>query len=137
LLLAGPAGAVAAASTFAAYAVARQYDELPVSRTAATIALLVVGLWVLNLLARPITPGRFLLFGAMVLAFAVILGVKGLRNWFALGLPSGAAMWGAIGAAAAGVVTLEVGWQIRQWRLPPADRTARWAWRGATPGPAE
>ena len=66
LLIAGPAGAVAAAATFAAYAVARHYDDLAVSRTAATITLLIVGLWVLNLLARPITPGRFLLFGTMV-----------------------------------------------------------------------
>ena len=138
LFIAGPAGAVAAASTFAAYAVARHYDDLAVSRTAATISLLVVGLWVLNLLARPITPGRFLLFGAMVLAFAVILGVRGLRNWFALGLPSGAAMWGAIAAAAVGVVTLEVGWQIRQWRSPVDQRTARWAWKTAsTPAPAD
>ena len=31
------------------------------ARTAATITLLIVGLWVLNLLARPITPGRALL----------------------------------------------------------------------------
>jgi len=131
VFLAGPAGAVAAASTFAAYAVARHYDTLAVSRTAATIALLVVGLWVLNLLARPITPGRFILFGTMVLAFSVILGVGGLRDWFALGLPSGAAMWGAVLAAAAGVTTLEAGWQLRQWRLPVGDRTARWAWRGA------
>ncbi len=137
LFIAGPAGAVAAASTFAAYAVARQYDDLAVARTAATIALLVVGLWVLNLLARPITPGRFLLFGTMVFAFVVILGVRGLRNWFALGLPSGAAMWGAIIAAALGVVTLEFGWQIRQWRLPVEARTARWAWKPATsPVPA-
>lgn len=138
LFIAGPAGAVAAASTFAAYALARHYDDLAVSRTAATIALLVVGLWVLNLLARPITPGRFLLFGTMVLAFAVILGVRGLRSWFALGLPSGAAMWGAIAAAAVGVATLEVGWQIRQWRTPADQRTARWAWKTAsTPAPAD
>jgi cation-transporting P-type ATPase E len=138
LLIAGPAGAVAAASTFAAYAIARHYDDLSVSRTAATIALLVVGLWVLNLLARPITPGRFVLVGTMVLAFTVILGARGLRNWFALGLPSGAAMWGAIAAAAVGVATLEAGWQVRQWRLPAEQRTARWAWKTAvTPAPAD
>jgi len=131
LFIAGPAGAVAAGSTFAAYAVARHYDDLAVSRTAATIALLIVGLWVLNLLARPITPGRFILFGTMVLAFVIILGVAGLRDWFALGLPSGAAMWGVVLAAAAGITTLEAGWQYRQWRLPAGDRTARWAWRGA------
>ena len=129
LFIAGPAGAVAATATFAAYVVGRHYDDLLVSRTAATITLLIVGLWVLNLLARPITPGRFLLFGTMVLAFVVILGVRSLRDWFALDLPQGAAMWGAVLAAAGGVVVLELGWQLRQWRMPVAERTARWAWR--------
>jgi len=138
-LAAGPAGAVAAASTLVAYAVARHYDELPVARTAATIALLVVGLWVLNLLARPITPGRFSLFAAMVLAFVLILEVPRLSDWFALDLPRGAAMWGAIAAAAAGVATLELGWQVRQWRAPAGSRTPRWAWRtpGVAPAPPD
>ena len=58
-----------------------------VAQTAATITLLIVGLWVLNLLARPITPGRAFLFGAMVGAFVVILGVPALRDWFALRPP--------------------------------------------------
>ena len=128
-LVAGPAGAVAAASTFAAYAVGRQYDDLLESRTAATIALLIVGLWVLNLLARPITPDRAVLFLAMVAAFVVIEAVPGFRDFFALQLPTGAAMYGTIAAAAAGVAVLEVGWQFRQWSLPPEQRTARWAWR--------
>jgi hypothetical protein len=45
-------------------------------------------------------------------------------------------MWGAITCAALGVVTLEAGWQIRQWRAPVGQRTARWAWRTeAAPAP--
>ncbi len=130
LVTAGPAGVVVAMSTFATFAVARHYDDLAVSRTAATITILIVGLWVLNLLARPITPPRAILFGAMVGAFLVILGIPGLRDWFALNLPSGAAMWTAGAAASAGIAVLELGWQVRQWRLPPAERTVRWAWRG-------
>jgi cation-transporting ATPase E len=131
LLVAGPSGAVAAAATFASYAIARRSENLLDSRTAATITLLIVGLWVLNLLARPITPGRAVLFGAMVAAFGLILGVPALRDWFALNLPTGAAMIGSIACAAAGVLALEVGWQLRQWRLPPDRRTARWAWHAA------
>ncbi|HEV7526283.1 MAG TPA: cation-translocating P-type ATPase, partial [Acidimicrobiia bacterium] len=134
LFVAGPAGVIVAVSTFAAYAIARHYDDLSVARTAATITLLIVGLWVLNLLARPITPGRAILFGSMVGAFVLILVVPGLRDWFALGLPSGSSMVGAFGCAAAGIAALEIGWQVRQMRLPADQRTARWAWRGATAG---
>jgi len=130
VLFAGPAGAVAATATFASFANAHHYD-IDVSQTAATITLLIVGLWVLNLLARPITPERALLFGSMVGAFVLILGVPALRSWFALELPAGAAMWGALICAAAGGIVLEVGWQIRQVRLPPELRTTRWAWHAA------
>ena len=131
LWIAGPAGAVAAATTFAAYAIGRHYDTLAGARTAATIALLIVGLWILNLLARPITPGRFALFASMVGAFLLILAVPGLRDWFALQPPGAPAMWGTIICAGCGIAVLEVGWQIRQHRLPPEARTPRWAWRGA------
>jgi cation-transporting P-type ATPase E len=130
LLNAGPAGVVAAAATFVAFAIARHSDALPVSRTAATITILVVGLWVLNLLARPITPARAVLFLAMVGAFVVILGVPKLREWFALDLPSDASMWAAAAAAAGGIAVLELGWQLRQWRTPAPERTARWARSG-------
>jgi cation-transporting ATPase E len=131
LLNAGPAGVIASASTFASYAIARHYSDLAQSRTAATITLLIVGLWVLNLLARPITPWRFVLFAAMVGAFLLILAVPALRDFFALELPDAPAMWGTLASAAAGVAALELGWQARQWRLPPGERTARWAWHGA------
>ena len=128
---AGPAGVIASVSTFAAYAIARQYDDLAQCRTAATIALLIVGLWVLNLLARPITPWRFALFAAMVGAFVLLIGVPALRDFFALDLPSAPAMLGTIVSAGAGVAALELGWQARQWRLPRDARTARWAWHEA------
>ena len=52
-----PCGFVAAAATFSSYGVARSIDgvTLDEARTTATLVLLVVGLWVLNILARPIT----------------------------------------------------------------------------------
>ena len=70
--------------------------SLAEARTAATVTLLTVGLWILNLMARPITPGRAVLFGSMVGIFAVILAVPALRDFFALELLSGAALWGSI-----------------------------------------
>ena len=50
------------------YAVARRFDgvTLDEARTTATLVLLVVGLWVLDILARPITPFRGALFASMV-----------------------------------------------------------------------
>ena len=70
-----PCGFVAAAATFGAYAAARQIGgvTLDEARTTATLVLLAVGLWILNILARPITPFRGALFGAMVGAVVVIL----------------------------------------------------------------
>ena len=61
---------------------------------------------------------------------SLILGVPGLRDWFALEVPTGAALWGTIASAAAGVAALEIGWQVRQWRMPAPARTPRWAWHG-------
>ncbi len=130
VMSAGPAGAVVAVATFGAFAVARHYDDLELARTAATITVLLIGLWVLNVLARPITPPRALLFGSMVGAFLAILAIPGLRDWFDLNLPSGPSMWAAGIASAAGIGVLELGWQVREWRLSSADRTRRWAWHG-------
>jgi cation-transporting ATPase E len=127
---AGPDGAIAAAATFAAYAISRHYDDLAVSRTTATITLMIVGLWVLILLARPITPGRALIVGAMVASFGVVLAVPALRDWFALELPSGPSLSAALGCSAAGIVALEIGWELQQRRLPADRRTPRWGWRG-------
>jgi len=97
------------------------------ARTAATITLMCVGLWVLNLLARPITPGRAVLFGAMVAAFLVVLAVPSLSNFFALDVPHGVALDGALASAIAGIAVLEAGWQWVEWRKPSDQRTPRLA----------
>jgi len=129
LMFSVPVGVVVGAATFVSFSIARHYDELTVARTAATITLVIIGLWVLNLLARPMTPWRSAIFGAMVGAFAVVLAVEWLRDWFALDVPKGASLTGAVLAAGAAILLLELGWQIWQWRLPAEQRTARWAWR--------
>ncbi|MCZ7536831.1 MAG: HAD-IC family P-type ATPase [Acidimicrobiia bacterium] len=122
-----PVGMVASTATFGAYATARVgagvgLDE---SRTTATLVLLVVGLWILVLLARPITGWRASLVTWMVAAFVVILAVPDLRTFYALDLPEWEALvWGVVVAASA-VVLLEVGWTAQQHRLPAAERTPR------------
>jgi hypothetical protein len=72
----------------------------------------------------------------MVAIFAVILAVPALRDFFALELLHGEALWGAIFSAAAGVFVLELGWQYQQWRLPAAERTRRVARGGAARAPS-
>ncbi len=122
-----PVGLVASVATFGAYATARVgagvgLDE---SRTTATLVLLVVGLWILVLLARPITGWRASLVTWMVVAFVVILAVPDLREFYALDLPEWEALvWGILVAAGA-IVLLEVGWTALQHRLPAPERTAR------------
>ena len=117
LRFAVPAGSVAAAVTFGAYVLAR--DTAGVSqeeaRTVATITLFLVTLWVLAMLARPTNPWRAGLVGAMAGAFVVVLAVPGLRDFFALELPSSAMIGSAIGLAAMAGVALEFGWQAAGW----------------------
>jgi cation-transporting ATPase E len=91
--------------------------------------LLIVGLWILNLFARPITPARAGLVGASVAAFAVIMAVPGLREWFRLDFPKEEITIAAVVIAAVASIVLEVGWQILQWRLPPDARTPRFVLR--------
>ncbi len=83
------AGLVAAAATFTAYAFARgTYGvSLGQARTAATITLMFVGLWILGLLARPFTRARVVLVAAMAGAFAATLAVPRLRDFFAFDIP--------------------------------------------------
>jgi cation-transporting ATPase E len=131
LRLAIPCGFVAAVATFSSYAIARnvQHVSLTEARTTATLVLLVVGLWVLAILARPITPFRAVLVGSMVGLFALVLAVPALRDFYALQLPSGDALAEGIVIAASAIALLEIGWTVAQRRMPAEDRVPRLAWR--------
>ena len=89
LRYAGRVGLVAAVATFAVYAVAHELDgvSLDEARTAATMALLAIGLWNLGILARPFTRWRVILLGAMAGAFALTVAIPGVRHFFALAIP--------------------------------------------------
>ncbi|MDQ6797607.1 MAG: cation-translocating P-type ATPase [Actinomycetota bacterium] len=83
-----PVGTVAAVATFVAYALARAEGVgLAPARTSATCVLCAIGLWVLALLYRPLTPARRLLLVAMAGAFLVVIVVPGLRGFYGLSLP--------------------------------------------------
>jgi len=119
-----PAGLVAGAASLIAYANARFEENLSFreSRTTTTLVLVVVGLWVLVILARPFNRWKGALVGAMVGAVALILVIEPLRDFYALELPE----WRVIGqaglVAAGAIFVLEIGWRTSRiigWRREP------------------
>jgi cation-transporting ATPase E len=118
-----PAGTIAAIATMTSYAIAHYADGVSIveARTLATVTLVLVGLWVLNLQARPITRWRALLFAAMVGAFATILAVPRLRHFFALDIPWGAPTVAAFVIAAIAGIVLEVWWRMRGSEIPRGE----------------
>lgn len=112
-----PAGVVAAASTFAAYALARVQDTTTdQARTLATLTLLIVAMWILTVLARPWAWWKILLVAAMAGGLALVWSIGFTRDFFALDLPSGrivveAALLGVVAAA-----LIEVGWWLDRAR---------------------
>jgi cation-transporting ATPase E len=126
LRFAVPAGTVAAAATFAGYALARSDaattpDE---ARTTATLVLLAVGLEVLSILARPFSPARGVLFGSMAAAFAGLLAVPAARRFFALDVPRPIVLLAAVGIIALAVAALDTGWRIARWAGARSGRSA-------------
>jgi cation-transporting ATPase E len=89
LRFAGRSGVIAFGATFVVYAYAREFDDVSLveARTASAIALLVIGLWILVVLARPFTSARVILLAAMGGAFVGVMAVPGTRDFFALEFP--------------------------------------------------
>jgi len=134
LRFAVPAGLVAAAATFGAYAVARHQPDVTLleARTTATAVLFAIGLWVLIILERPMTiPGRTMV-ATMGGLFAVVLVVPGFRSFFALQMPPIIDVLAAIGVGTLGILVLDLGWRVSAWvqhraarvRGPAADGQA-------------
>ncbi|MDA8255318.1 MAG: HAD-IC family P-type ATPase [Betaproteobacteria bacterium] len=101
-----PAGLFVAGATFAAFALVRTQwgADMPEARTAATLVLFAVSIWVLVLSATPLRLRRALLVGAMIALFLLTLIMPALRTFFALQLlPLGAWLACAAIAAAAAI----------------------------------
>ena len=83
-----PAGCIIAATTLAAYVLARTHG-LPLlqQRTAATLITLTLSLCVLTLLAIPLTWRRIALVGAALAGFALLFPLRVVRSFYALELP--------------------------------------------------
>ena len=140
LRFAGPAGLVAAAATFAGYALARAQDgtSLGEARTTATIVLFFVGLEILLILARPLTAARRWLIAAMLALFGLVLAVPASRTFFALDPPALVVILAAVGIAALADSFLEAGWRLvdRVLHRPGPSAPAKRASGSADPGDA-
>jgi len=103
LRFAVPTGAVAGASTFAAYMLAINVPELSIEeeRTVATLVIAAIGLWALARLARPLTPKRIALLVAMTSGLIATILLPPARELFALDFPTPIVL-----AASAGIVVL-------------------------------
>ena len=110
LRFAVPAGALAAAATITSYLFARDIygGDLEAETSAATLTLFLVALWALAIIARPYTWWRILLVAAMGGAFAVVLVVPFLQDFFQLELIGGRAPTLAVTIAAAAGLLLEL-----------------------------
>jgi cation-transporting ATPase E len=83
-----PSGVVAAAAAYGVYSAARAIDgDLTIARSATTITMVLVGMWILVELVIPLTPSRAALVGAMIAAFALTLLVPFGRTFFDLVIP--------------------------------------------------
>ncbi|MBL6926246.1 MAG: HAD-IC family P-type ATPase [Acidimicrobiia bacterium] len=88
-----PAGAAAAVATFTCYEIVRRGDAgLTEARTAATMALLVVGLVILIAISRPLRPWKLALAATMATIYAGVLALPAGRDYFELVVP-GPSTW--------------------------------------------
>jgi cation-transporting ATPase E len=103
-----PAGVLLGVGVFGAYAFARELGQTgDEARTAACVTLVVAGLWVVVLLARPVRGWKLALVAAMGGLFALALVVPWSRDFFALRLPVGGLL-PSLGAGAAASLAVTV-----------------------------
>ncbi len=83
-----PSGVVAAGAAYGVYSAARAIDsDLSVARSATTITMVLVGMWVLVELTSPLTPKRAALVASLIGGFALILALPFGRAFFDLVIP--------------------------------------------------
>ncbi|MEV7176765.1 HAD-IC family P-type ATPase [Kitasatospora sp. NPDC093679] len=123
LRFAVPGGVIAGAATFTSYMLARADDgtDLKADTSVATLTLFLVAMWVLAIVARPYSWWRILLIAAMGGAFALVLTVPWLSDFFQLELAGVRDPWTGVLIAGIAGVLLEISWRVIVLRSEPAE----------------
>jgi cation-transporting ATPase E len=106
LVFAVPGGLIAAATAFTTYLLAEGDVDPEAARTDATIALFLVALTVLLQSARPLNLLRLGIVAGMALAFAAVIVVPPLSQFFAMEIAPGSDLALALGAGAIGAALI-------------------------------
>lgn len=130
LMFSIPAGLVVAASIITVYGVAHAMSstgfsaatELDEARTATTLTVLVLSLWVLSILARPLDRWRGLVVAAMVSLTVLVFLSPASRDFFALAIPRGELLLVVLVVVAVGIVVLEVIYRVLKTRGAISER---------------
>ena len=131
LRIAIPGGVICGAATFTAYMLARSdHDtDLTADTSVATLTLFLVAIWVLAIVARPYSWWRVVLIAGMGAAFALVLTVPFLSNFFQLKLVGTRDPWTGVAIAIAAGLLLELVWVfvrrgLREPDYPSKSRAA-------------
>ncbi|MFB2581957.1 HAD-IC family P-type ATPase [Herbiconiux sp. P15] len=117
-----PTGLIASVAVVAAFAVLQQRVPLAEARSLTTIALFIVSLWVVSVLARPLTSWRLVLVVAAAVVFALSFVVPPARDFFQLELGDPVGLAIAVAAGALGAVGVELWYRIARRRQLVFDR---------------
>ena len=119
-----PAGLTAAVATFAAYTVALNAQKVNAeqARTSATLVLGLVGLWIVSVLARPLTKRRDALLLTMAAAGVGSFLLPQAQEFWKFDFPPLPVLATSLVLAAAAIAIIEAGWRLATYRRTPAGK---------------
>jgi cation-transporting ATPase E len=127
-----PAGLITGAAAYAGYATARGFDAgegVAVARTTATVVVLIVALWTLVILARPLVAWKLALIGTMAGVVVLVLLLPSLASGIFLLQVTPRALMIAVPVGVAAALLVEL---VERFGLTVVDRRPRGA-----PAPTE
>ena len=121
-----PAGLTAAIATFASYSVALHAQRVTVeqARTTATLVLGLIGLWIVSVLARPLTKRRDALLITMASAGVFSFVLPQAQDFWNFDYPPLPVLATSFMLAFAAVAAIEAGWRIATYRRPPTRKAS-------------